>query len=134
MKNGWIQVTDPDTQAKEELAPKTLADNVYMDGTLSESVKDAIFNHEPIHFEVDLPANGWSATAPYTQTVLVPDLLVTDIPLGDVLLSDDPATATRQLQAYEVVNRMNTENGQLTAWCYDFKPEEDLTIRLKVVR
>lgn len=40
MKQGWIQVTSNNTQ--EPLAPKTMADMVYMDDPQSESVKDAI--------------------------------------------------------------------------------------------
>ena len=40
MKQGWIQVEDNGTQ--EPLAPKTMADMVYMDETESRTVKDAL--------------------------------------------------------------------------------------------
>lgn len=40
MKQGWIQVDNQGTQ--EPLAPKTMADMVYMDATQSKTVKDAL--------------------------------------------------------------------------------------------
>ena len=132
MKQGWIQVTSNNTQ--EALAPKTMADMVYMDNPQSESVKDAILYHTPIHFQAEFLANGWSASAPYTQTIQVTGLLSTDIPLGDVVLSSTPATAAQELQAYGHIGRMDTGAGQLTACCYTTKPDVDLPILLKVVR
>ncbi|MEA5015625.1 MAG: hypothetical protein VB099_13800 [Candidatus Limiplasma sp.] len=132
MKQGWIQVDNQGTQ--EGLAPKTMADMVYMDDSQSGSVKDAILYHTPIHLLVELPVNGWSATAPHTQTVQVAGLLATDIPLGDVVLNNNTTIAARQLQAYALVSRMDANDGQLKVYCYESKPEEALMIRLKVVR
>ena len=54
MKQGWIQVNN--NNAQEPLAPKTMADMVYMDETQSQSVKDAILYHTPIHMTAALPA------------------------------------------------------------------------------
>lgn len=132
MKQGWIQVNSNNTQ--EPLAPKTMADMVYMDESQSQSVKDAILYHTPIHMTAALPAGSWSQTAPYTQTVQVAGLLATDIPLSDVVLSSDPAVAIQQLQDYALVGRIDAANGQLTACCYRAKPTVALTLLLKVVR
>ena len=132
MKQGWIQVTDNSTQ--EPLAPKTTADMVYMDDPQGETVKDALLYHAPIHILAELPAEGWGTSAPYSQTVPAEGLLATDLPLADVVLSDNPATAAEQLEAYGLVGRMDAEDGQLTAYCYGITPGVDLTVRLLVVR
>jgi len=81
-----------------------------------------------------LPASGWSASAPYTQTVTATGILATDTPLADVVLSDTPATAITQLEAYGYIGRMDAGSGQITATCYEDKPTVDLTVALKVVR
>ncbi len=88
----------------------------------------------PLTFTANLPANGWSGTAPYTQTVAVAGLLETDIPLVDVVLSETAATAKAQLEAYGCIGRIDTVAGQLTVKCYEDKPAVDLTLVLKVVR
>ena len=132
MKQGWIQVNSNNTQ--EPLAPKTMADMVYMDDSQSQSVKDAILYHIPIHMTAALPAGSWSQTAPYTQTVQVAGLLATDIPLVDVVLSNDTTTAIDQLQDYALIGRIDAANGQLKAYCYRAKPVVALTVLLKVVR
>ncbi len=132
MKQGWIQVNSNNTQ--EPLAPKTMADMVYMDETQSQSVKDAILYHTPIHLTAALPSGSWSQSAPYTQTVQVAGLMATDIPLADVVLSSDATIAIQQLQDYALIGRINAGEGQLTAYCYRAKPDVALTLLLKVVR
>lgn len=132
MKQGWIQVNSNNTQ--EPLAPKTMADMVYMDEAQSQSVKDAILYHTPFHLTAALPLGSWSQTTPYTQTVQVAGLLASDIPLVDVVLSDDPNTAAQQLQGYSLIGRFDAGDGQLTAYCYKIKPDVTLTVLLKVVR
>ena len=139
MKQGWIQVTSNNTQ--EPLAPKTMADMVYMDDPQSESVKDAIQNHTdailyhtPIHLLADLPASGWSAAAPYTQTVQVAGLLATDIPLVDVTLSATLVTRIAQREAYGYVSMITTAANSITVTCDEDKPTVDLSLTLKVVR
>ena len=132
MQQGWIQVTD--NGATEPLAPKTTADMVYMEGTQGETVLDAIHRRAPLYIQAELPAEGWSPSAPHTQTAAAAGLLATDIPLGDVALSDDPLTAAQQLRDYGLVGRMDAEDGQITATCYEAAPEAALTVRLLVVR
>ena len=132
MKQGWIQVTTNNTQ--EDLSPKTLADMVYMDSTEDETVKDAIASRAPVCYQAAFPDNDWSQTAPYTQTVLVEGLLGTDTPIADITLDDDPEIAAGELEAYGLVSRMDAEDGQLTAICYDSAPEAEFTARLMVMR
>jgi len=105
-----------------------------MDETEVQTISDAIVNLSPVHLQAILPAGGWSQTPPYTQTVLVEGLLDTDTPIVDVALDDDPETAASELDAYGLVGRVDAEDGQLTAYCYDSAPETELTIRLMVMR
>ena len=132
MKQGWIQVTNNNTQ--ETLAPKTMADMVYMDEAQSQSVKEAIQYHAPTHMTADIPANGWTDAAPYTQTVPVAGLLETDIPLVDVLLSSAENSATAELVAYSCISRIDTASNAITVTCYRYKPVTNMTLQMKVVR
>jgi hypothetical protein len=90
--------------------------------------------HAPVVLTVSLPASGWSASAPYTQTVNAAGMLTTDAPLADVVLSATAATAKAQLEAYGYIGRIDTGSGQITVTCYEDKPAVDLTLVLKVVR
>ncbi len=98
------------------------------------AAEQAIALHAPLSLKATLPASGWSATAPYTQTVSVVGLLATDTPLADVTLSSNAAVAVTELEAYGLVGRMDALSGALKATCYEEKPATALTIQLKVVR
>lgn len=106
--------------------------------TLGEDVAGGLLNlieaHSPRTYTAVLAAGGWSAAAPYAQTVTVTGLLATDAPLVDAVLSDDAAAARAQLEAYGCVSRLTAGDGTLTALCYDAVPTAALTLALKVVR
>ena len=132
MKQGWIQATTNNTQ--EDLSPKVLADTVYMDETEAETIKEALAGRGPVYFQAAFPADGWSESAPYTQSVSVEGILETDTPIGDVVPDNDPEIAVEELDAYGLVGRMDAENGQLTAYCYGDVPCAEFTVRLMVMR
>lgn len=132
MKQGWIQVTSDNIQ--EPMAPKTMADMVYMDNQQSETVKNAILSRAPIHYSADLPANGWGTSVPYSQTVQVAGILETDIPLVDVALSDEPDTRISQSKAFGYVSMITTADGSITVTCDEGQPDVDLSLILKVMR
>ena len=80
-------------------------------------------------------AAGWSASAPYTQTVNVAGMLATDDPFVDVSLSGASGTeATNRMEAWTCVGRVTANAGSVTAYCYDKKPTVNLPVILKVVR
>lgn len=83
-----------------------------------------------------LLANGWSSSAPYTQTVSVADILVTDSALVDVVMSSatNGDSANALLEAWNFVGRVATFEGSITAWCYEEKPTVNIELILKVVR
>jgi hypothetical protein len=107
-------------------------------GVLGEDEGGNLLNlineHAAKSYSISLPASGWSDSAPYTQTASLSDILSTDTPLADVVLSDTAATAQEQLDAYGYVGRIDTADGSVTATCYESKPSVDLTLALKVVR
>lgn len=84
--------------------------------------------------QVTLTAAGWSAAAPYTQTVAVSGILATDRPHYGAVYSGDTATALAQKEGFAVVDDLDTAAGSVTFICFEEKPEVDLTIQLEVNR
>lgn len=85
--------------------------------------------------EVTLRASGWSASAPYTQTVPVEGLTTEDNP---ILVKVIPAGATpEQVKAYNkafgMIDDGDTADGQATFRCFNKKPAVDMTVGLKGV-
>lgn len=87
-------------------------------------------------FSAALTADGWSASAPYSQTVAVSGLLSTDDPFVDVSLSgaSEPDAANALLEAWAFVGRVTAGDEALTAYCYEEKPTVEIPLILKVVR
>ena len=82
-------------------------------------------------FAVTVPASGWSASAPYTQTIAVEGILATDTPHWGVVYSDD---ALAEKEAFSVVDDLDTAAGSVTFTCFEEKPGVDLTIQMEVNR
>lgn len=83
---------------------------------------------------VTLLAAGWSANAPFTQTVEVEGILEDDRPHWGLVRSGDAAAKLAQKEAYALVDELETANGSVTFTCDEEKPEVDLTIQLEVNR
>ena len=83
------------------------------------------------HGTVQLTAAGWSAEAPYTQTVTLDGILATDQPHYGVVYT---AAWEAEKEAFAVVDDLDTAENSLTFTCYEEKPEADLTIQLEVNR
>lgn len=84
---------------------------------------------------VNLPASGWSATAPYMQRVAVPGLLATDSPMLVRIILE--GATSEQVKAYNkafgMIDDGDTADGQATFKCYNKKPTVDITVGLKGV-
>ncbi|WP_306569962.1 hypothetical protein [Faecalispora jeddahensis] len=85
-------------------------------------------------YNATLTTAGWSASAPYTQTVTVSGLLATYNPIADVVLSGTASTAQAQLEAWGCVGRMVAAANSFTAYCYETKPTTAIPLQIKVVR
>ena len=83
---------------------------------------------------VTLPAGGWSAAAPYTQTVAVEGILATDTPHYGVVYSSAAATALAEKEAFSLLDDLDTANGSVTFTCFEEKPEVNLTVQMEVNR
>ena len=87
-------------------------------------------------YSATLTADGWSASAPYTQTAAAAGVLSTDDPFVDVDMSGASGSAqgTALTEAWGFVGRVTAGSGQITAYCYEDKPAVNLPVILKVVR
>lgn len=86
-------------------------------------------------YTATLSSNSWSgSSAPYTQTVSVAGILSSDNPIVDAVLNNDISVAKEQLEAWGCVSKIITNNGNITATCYEDKPTVSIPIQLKVVR
>lgn len=87
-------------------------------------------------YSATLPTSGWSDSAPYAQTVSVSGVLTTDDPIADIDMSSASTSTqgTALLDAWNLIGRIKVNDGSITVYCYEEKPEVDMTISLKVVR
>lgn len=80
--------------------------------------------------------NGWSSTAPYTQTVNVDGILASDTPLAypykPDTWTDDNMRAC--LESWDCVDRIVAGDGTITAYGYDEKPPDNIAFMIKIVR
>lgn len=85
-------------------------------------------------YTATLTAAGWSASAPYTQTVTVSGLLAADEPFIRPVLSTTTATAIAQKEAAGCVDVITAAANSVTAKCLTDKPAVDIPIRIVVIR
>lgn len=86
--------------------------------------------------DITLPAAGWGGAAPYTQTVQVPGVLATDVPIIGLAIADGATAEEVKLQAkaWGCVDRAVTGDGTITFYCYNKLPAVDFTVQAKGVR
>ncbi|MFV0515773.1 MAG: hypothetical protein ACK5MV_00035 [Aminipila sp.] len=73
------------------------------------------------------------SNAPYTQEVMVSGLLVSDIPIVDVLLTEDLVESETILKNYNEVYRIIADAGKITAYAKR-KPTIDLSVQGVIIR
>lgn len=81
-----------------------------------------------------LPASGWSASEPYTQTVAVAGITVDDDPDYWPVYSGTNDEMIDQKEAFAAIDRLTTANGSITVICFEEKPEVNITIGMEVHR
>ena len=84
------------------------------------------------NFTVTLPLSGWNDSAPYTQTVDVPGIYSTNVPLYDVNLADVENRADTE-EAFYCITSITAFNGGITVVCDEDKPAVDVPIIMTVV-
>lgn len=116
--------------AKDALAKLGAASVAYVNEEVGKKAATAVFYST-------LTASGWSDSVPYTQTATASGILSTDVPFVDVDMSGatDGEAGTARQEAWGFVGRVTTsEDGEITAYCYEEKPTVDIPLILKVVR
>lgn len=83
-------------------------------------------------YTATLLENGWTNSAPYSQTVNVQGILATDTPIVDIVLSS--SNADEESFSWLYVSKIITSDGSITATCLESKPTIDMQIQLKVIR
>lgn len=85
---------------------------------------------------IELPAGGWSSTAPYTQTVSYPELTESGQPLYGLLLKAPYSDVNVEAQklAWSYVDRAASGNGNVTFYCYSKKPATSISVIAKGVQ
>lgn len=78
-------------------------------------------------------AEGWSSVVPYTQTVAVEGITESLNPRIDLKVSENVATGKKEEIAFSYFTRVTTGEGILTAYCYETKPDIDVTIMIEVI-
>ena len=89
-------------------------------------------NTDCVVLYANLLADGWSDTAPYTQTVAVTSISADNVAVVDISLSDDNSLWEAEETAYSNLTKIETADGSITAICLKSKPASDFTIKMKV--
>lgn len=80
-----------------------------------------------------LTADGWSETAPYTQTVTVAGLATDGYPILDLVASSDSSTRISENKEWCYISDAETAENSLTVICDEHKPTIVLNFVIKVV-
>lgn len=104
------------------------------DGSNGVAIETSIISGSK-HYTVNFPASGWSAAAPYTQTVTVNGIKAADNPIVDINMGDATTDSSADLLgAWALIGRVSTANGSVTAYCYEEKPEVDFSVNIVVIK
>lgn len=78
---------------------------------------------------------GWSASAPYTQTITVSGITSSDNPIVGLYIPTDTTAANEKLikKAYSCLSSGVTNNGSITLYCMSKKPTTNFQIFIKGV-
>ena len=84
-------------------------------------------------YRVTIPASGWSASAPYTQTLSVPGLTAEIAPELWFVPPDTAEAREAQRDAAACISLLETGTDSLTVTCDEDLPEADIQILLREV-
>ena len=79
-------------------------------------------------------ATTWSGSGPYTQGVVVPGILASDMPHITPVYSSDNATALAEKEAWACVSKAVAAANSITFACFEDKPATEIPIQIEVMR
>lgn len=85
---------------------------------------------------INVPANNWSQSVPYSQKISVPGITAEDSPsVGGPWLGDSPSVdvAKNRKKAFGHVDRAVSGEGTIMLYCYGSRPTVDFSIMIKGV-
>ena len=84
-------------------------------------------------YTATLSSSGWSSSSPYTQTISIPGIQSSDYPVVDIIISGS-SDADSIKSAWGNVDRIVSNSGSITAYCYSEKPTSNIPIQLLITR
>lgn len=104
-------------------------------GAADEAANKGYVDDKHFFRTVTLPADGWSAEAPYTQTVAVQGVTGDDAPhVGLIPKGQTKEERDSENEAWDCVSHGVAENGIIVFTCDDEKPATDLALQIEVNR
>ena len=100
---------------------------------LSDGIGQAIDTNIKQVKVVSVPASGWSASAPYMQTLVVNGMTAGDSPVISPHI-DATATAAQEKtikKCFSCLSAAETQTGAIQLTCIGKKPEADFSINIK---
>lgn len=103
------------------------------DGDIQDSGKKASDFAEK-NFKTATITTTWSGTsAPYTQNVAISGMTSDNKPVIAPVYSDTLETAIAQQEAWNLIDKIVTDEDKITCYCFTDKPEVEIPIQLWVV-
>lgn len=82
--------------------------------------------------DITVPVSGWSGTAPYTQTISIARIKESRPVIAKNYIGEITAVSINlQDKARNCVERITVNNGSITLYCYNQKPQNDFGIAIK---
>lgn len=100
------------------------------DKTILDKLDDAATDYSNLVLEVQLLADDWSGSAPYSQTVSVSGMNA-DYNYGPMFAVPTGTQSTDEaaIEALSCISYATTATGSVTFYCYSEKPTSDVTVR-----
>lgn len=133
----WSAVSAQNTQYKGEFDKYFAEQRAVIEQMITELQKEGYLTLETARTvrTVVMTAAGWSASAPYTQTVSTPGITAADNPVMSLHIPNGATAAQVKAwnKAFGMVDEGISGDGQSTFKCYNKKPAVDFTVAIKGV-
>lgn len=112
---------------------KVILDSVNGHAYIQNAGTNGYLEHRMKYRTATLAVNGWTTSAPYTQTVTVSGITANDAPMISMGTPATPNAANYKStkKAYGMIDRAVTGSGTITFYCYSKKPTVAIPIVVK---
>ena len=114
--------------------PETDASIVVYSGSITGATDTKVALDKLVETRTATITTTWTgASAPYTQVITVAGITANDRPVVSPVYDASLATAILQKEAWNMVSKIHTNAGTITATCFEEKPTTAIPIQLKGV-